>query len=96
MRRRAFLALAACVTPLPDALTYNLGSFLRALASPEPIRVWSLTSLREMLFKIGATAVGLGRFFASQMVEGAIFKKLFTGILRIISELRPRPGPAPA
>jgi hypothetical protein len=29
------------------ALAYNLGNFLRTLATPEPITDWSLTSLRE-------------------------------------------------
>jgi Transposase DDE domain group 1 len=38
------------------ALAYNLGNFLRTLATPEPIKDWSLTSLKEKLIKIGATA----------------------------------------
>jgi hypothetical protein len=29
------------------ALAYNLGNFLRTLATPEPVRDWSLTSLKE-------------------------------------------------
>jgi hypothetical protein len=33
------------------ALAYNLGNFLRTLATPEPIKVWSLTSLKEKLIK---------------------------------------------
>jgi hypothetical protein len=36
------------------ALAYNLGNFLRTLATPEPITDWSLTSLKEKLIKIGA------------------------------------------
>jgi hypothetical protein len=28
------------------ALAYNLGNFLRTLAPPEPIKDWSLTSLK--------------------------------------------------
>ena len=36
------------------ALAYNLGNFLRTLATPEPIKDWSLTSLKEKLIKIGA------------------------------------------
>jgi len=36
------------------ALACNLGNFLRTLATPEPIKDWSLTSLREKLIKIGA------------------------------------------
>jgi hypothetical protein len=34
------------------ALAYNLGNFLRTLATPEPIKDWS--TLREKLIKIGA------------------------------------------
>jgi hypothetical protein len=33
------------------ALAYNLGNFLRTLATPEPIKDWSLTSLKEKLIK---------------------------------------------
>ena len=36
------------------ALAYNLGTFLRTLATPEAIAEWSLTSLREKLIKVGA------------------------------------------
>ena len=35
------------------ALAYNLGNFLRTLAAPEPIKDWSLTSLKDKLIKIG-------------------------------------------
>jgi class 3 adenylate cyclase len=35
-------------------LAYNLGNFLRTLATPEAIKDWSLTSLKEKLIKIGA------------------------------------------
>jgi hypothetical protein len=41
----------------PNALAYNLGNFLRTLATPEPIKDWSLTSLKEKLIKIGAKVV---------------------------------------
>jgi len=36
------------------ALPYNLGNFRRALATAEPIKDWSLTSLKDKLIKIGA------------------------------------------
>jgi hypothetical protein len=39
------------------ALAYNLGNFLRTLATPEPIKDCSLTSLKEKLIKIGANVV---------------------------------------
>ena len=36
---------------------YNLGNFLRTLAAPEPIKDWSMTTLKEKLIKIGAKVV---------------------------------------
>jgi hypothetical protein len=77
------------------ALAYNLGNFLRTLATPEPINEWSLTSLREKLIKIGAKLVSHGRYVAFQMAEVAVMRRLFAGILRLIAELRPQPPPAP-
>src|SRR5215475_5360586 len=35
----------------------RLGNFLRTLATPEPIKDWSLTSLKDKLIKIGAKVV---------------------------------------
>ena len=78
------------------ALAYNLGNFLRTLATPEPIKDWSLTSLREKLIKIGAKVVSHGRYIAFQMAEVAIPRQMFQEILRLIAELRPQPLPAPA
>jgi hypothetical protein len=51
------------------ALAYNLGNFLRTLAIPEPIKNWSLTSLKEKLIKIGAKVISHGRYIAFQMAE---------------------------
>jgi hypothetical protein len=73
------------------ALAYNLGNFLRALGTPEPIKDWSLTSLKDKLIKIGAKVVSHGRYVAFQMAEVAIPKNLFADILRMIAELRPPP-----
>jgi hypothetical protein len=78
------------------ALAYNLGNFLRTLATPEPIKDWSLTSLSEKLIKIGARLVSHGRYVAFQMAEVAVTRRLFAEILRLIAELRPQPPPAPA
>jgi Transposase DDE domain group 1 len=78
------------------ALAYNLGNFLRTLATPEPIKDWSMTSLKEKLIKIGAKVVRHGRYIAFQMAEVAISRHLFADILRLIAELRPPPDPAPA
>jgi hypothetical protein len=38
------------------ALAYNLGNFLRTLATPEPIKDRSLTCLKEKLINCGTTA----------------------------------------
>jgi hypothetical protein len=78
------------------ALAHNLGNFLRTLATPEPIKDWSLTSLKEKLIKIGAKLVSHGRYVAFQMAEVAIPRSLFAEILQLIGELRPPPDPAPA
>ena len=78
------------------ALAYNLGNFLRTLATPEPIKDWSLTSLKEKLIKIGAKVVSHGRHVAFQMAEVAIPRQLFADVLRLITELRPPPDPEAA
>jgi hypothetical protein len=78
------------------ALAYNLGNFLRTLATPEPIKDWSLTSSKEKLIKIGAKVVSHGRYIIFQMAEVAIARQMFQEILRLIAELRPQSPPAPA
>jgi hypothetical protein len=78
------------------ALAYNLGNFLRTLATPELIKDWSLTSLKEKLIKIGAKVVTHGRYVAFQMAEVAVPRMLFAEILRLIADLRPRSPPLPA
>jgi hypothetical protein len=50
----------------------TIGNFLRTLATPEPIKDRSLTSLKEKLIKIGAKVVSHGRYVAFQMAEVAI------------------------
>jgi hypothetical protein len=77
------------------ALAYNLSNFLCTLATPEPIKDWSL-SLKDKLIKIGAKVVSHGRFVIFQMAEVAIARQMFQEILRLIAELRPQPPPAPA
>lgn len=44
----------------PHALACNLGNVLRTLATPEPVQGRSMTSLREMLIRIGARIVSRG------------------------------------
>jgi Transposase DDE domain group 1 len=51
------------------ALAYNLGTFFRTLATPEPIKDWSMTRLKEKLIKIGAKVVSHGRYVIFQMAE---------------------------
>jgi hypothetical protein len=63
------------------ALAYNLGNFLRTLARPEPIKEWSLTSLKEKLIKIGAKVVSHRSYVAFQMTEVAIPRQMFQQIL---------------
>jgi hypothetical protein len=75
-------------------LAYNLGNFLRTLATPEPIKDWSLTSLKEKLIKIGAKVVSHGRYVAFQMAEVAIPRQNVPGDFAAYRELRPQPPPA--
>jgi hypothetical protein len=71
---------------------YNLGNLLGTLATPEPIKDWLLTSLKDKLIKIGAKIVSFGRYVAFQMAEVSIPRQLFREILRLIAELRPQPS----
>ena len=89
IRRQRGAAPASCAR-------LNLGNFLRTLATPEPVKDWSRTSLTERLIKIGAKVVRHGRYVAFQMAEIAIPRQMFQEILRLIAELRPKPPPAPA
>ena len=59
--------------------------FLRTLATPEPIKDWSLTSLKDKLIKIDAKVVSHGRYVIFQMAEVAIARQMFQEILRLIS-----------
>ena len=83
------MASANAVRLQLHALAYNLGNFLRTLATPEPIKDWSLTSLKDKLIKIGAKVVSHGRYVIFQMAEVAIARQMFQEILRLIAELRP-------
>jgi hypothetical protein len=73
------------------ALAYNLGNFLRTLATPEPMKDWMLTTLKEKLIKIGAKVVAHARYVAFQIAEVAVSRTLFAGVLQMIGELRPPP-----
>ena len=71
------------------ALAYNLGTFLRQLVLPKPIRDWTLTTLREKLIKIGAKVVAHAKYITFQLAEVAVPRKLFARILGRIARLRP-------
>ena len=73
------------------ALAYNLANFMRRLALPEPVRHWSLTTLREKLVKIGAKIVCHARYVVFQMGEVAVPRELFGAILQRIQRLSPAP-----
>jgi hypothetical protein len=64
------------------------------MATPELVKDWSMTTLKEKLIKIGAKVVAHGRYVAFQMAEVAIPRNLFADILRLIAELRPPPNAA--
>ena len=70
-------------------LAYNLGNFLRRLASPNGVKHWSLTTLREKLIKIGAKVVTHARYVVFQMAEVAVPRRLFRAILERIRRLKP-------
>ena len=78
------------------ALAYNLANFLRSLALPREVELWSLTTLREKLVKIGARIVRHGRYVVFQLAEVAVPRALFADILRRIDRLRLRSPPLPA
>ncbi len=75
------------------ALAYNLANFLRQLALPRPVRTWTLTTLREMLIKIGAKVVSRSKAVTFQMAEVAVPRVLFAAILNRIDRLRAAPSP---
>ena len=71
----------------------SASSHKRTLALPKEVEQWSLTTLREKLVKIGAKVVRHGRYITFQLAEVAIPRTLFTEILRLIDDLRPKPAP---
>jgi hypothetical protein len=76
--------------------TFAANAVRLQLATPEPIKDWSLMTLKDKLIKIGAKVVSHGRYVIFQMAEVAIARQMFQEILRLIAELRPQPPPAPA
>ena len=80
--------------PFSHARPTPLSNILRTMATPELIKDWSMTTLKEKLIKIGAKVVAHGRYVAFQMAEVAIPRNLFADILQLIAELRPPPNAA--
>jgi hypothetical protein len=64
---------------------------LHALALPEEVKHWSMTTLRDRLVKIGAKIVRYGRSITFQMAEVMVPGALFQKILAAIAALRPLP-----
>ena len=75
------------------ALAYNLGNFMRTLATPKTVERWSMTSLREKLIKIGAKVVSHGRYVTFQLAEVAVPRQIFAEILSLIARLRASAAP---
>jgi hypothetical protein len=63
--------------------------------TPEAIKDWTLTSLREKLIKTGAKVVSHGRYVMFQMAEVAIPRDIFAELLQRIADLRSPPAPTP-
>ena len=66
-----------------------MANFLRQLVLPQPIKGWTLTTLREKLIKIGAKVVAHAKYVTFQLAEVAVPRQLFARILRQIAWLCP-------
>ena len=66
-----------------------MDKLLRAIALPEAVSHWSMTTLRDRLVKIGAKIVRHGRSITFQMAEVMVSRGLFQQILDAIAVLRP-------
>ena len=71
------------------ALADSLAKFLRQPVLPNPVRGWTLTTLREELLKIGAKVVAHANCVVFQPAEFAVPRKSFARILERIAHLRP-------
>ena len=66
----------------------------KAMALPEGVKQWSLTTLRDRLVKIGARIVRHGRAIAFQMAEVMVPRALVKQNLDAIAALRLLPPTA--
>ena len=69
------------------ALAYDLANFLRELALPRPVQIWTLTTPREKLIKIGAKVAHRAKVVTFQLAEVAVPRALFAAILARIDRL---------
>ncbi len=77
-------------------LAYNLGNFLRRLASPPRVKHWTLTTRRDKRIKIGSKAVYHARYVTFQRAEVAVPRRLYRAILermRRFTAIAPRAAP---
>lgn len=59
----------------------NLGNFLRRIALPQSVKLWTLTTLWDKLIKIGSKTVRHSRYVTCQLAEVAIPRRLYRTIL---------------
>ena len=74
------------------ALAYNLAVFLANVGLPEPMAVWSLTSLQLKLIKIGARVVRHARAITFQLAEVAVSGPMVRAVIDAIHRLRAPPA----
>jgi len=72
---------------LLGVVAYNLGNLLRRLVLPLAIQRWSLTSLKQRLFKTGGRLIRHARYFVLQLAESDLTATLFRQIIRRIERL---------
>jgi hypothetical protein len=68
-------------------IAYNLGTLLRRLVLPVPIKDWSLMSLQQRLFKTGGRLIRHAWYVTLQAAEsyltGAVFRQILHRIERL-------------
>jgi len=72
------------------ALAYDLGNFLRTLATPEPMKGCSMATHRRILSRTGRRSSVTPVMSRFQMAEVAIPRNLLAALLLMVAKLRPR------
>ena len=75
------------------ASAYNPENVLRQLALPRGLQTWSMTTLREEPFVIGAEVVRHAKAVTSRLAVVAVPRAPFAAILERIGRLRAAPSP---